>query len=257
MSCKRTALICAVLLCVFAVTPSVLFPQTSTSGVVTGTITDPSGASVPSATVTLEQRATGAKLTATVSNTGYYVFTSVAPGDYTLSIEAKGFRKSVFNNLTVEVAKSRTVDVKLELGTAAQIVEVIAGAGVELQTLDASVGNVMNQDALDKLPSLSRDATAFCCCSRCPPRGLIPQRATAPAARWPALVRTRTRSFWTAAMPLATRKAVAVMPTRRARVFRPKRVLQFLRRWRAYRSSASPRTTRTSSRVRRGVRWRW
>ena len=116
MSCKRTALICAVLLCVFAVTPSVLFPQTSTSGVVTGTITDPSGASVPSATVTLEQRATGAKLTATVSNTGYYVFTSVAPGDYTLSIEAKGFRKSVFNNLTVEVAKSRTVDVKLELG---------------------------------------------------------------------------------------------------------------------------------------------
>jgi hypothetical protein len=61
----------------------------------------------------------------------------------------------------VQVGKSSTVDARLELGTIAETIEVVAGTQVELQTMDASVGTVMDRKVLDNIPSLARDATAL------------------------------------------------------------------------------------------------
>src|SRR5260370_357678 len=95
MLSKRVVVVVVAVCCLFALTPSALLSQSSTSGLVTGTVTDPTGASVPGATVTLEQAGTGAKLTTTTSNTGHYVVPPVPSPAYTLLIQAKGFRTAV------------------------------------------------------------------------------------------------------------------------------------------------------------------
>src|SRR6266852_6210218 len=105
--------------------------------------------------------ATNESRTQTTNDTGYYTFVSVPPGDYKVTIKKDGFRTTAIGPLGVQVGKVATVDAQLEIGTIAQMVEVQAGAAVELQTSDSSVGNVIERKMLDNLPSLARDATAL------------------------------------------------------------------------------------------------
>jgi hypothetical protein len=126
---------------------------------VAGDVTDPSGAVVTGADVTITDLARNASQTTKTNSAGHYVFPSVAPGTYKLTITKPGFRRFVVSTLTVSVAKNLTQDAKLDVGTTSEVVEV-QSTGVELQTLDASVGNVLNHRALENLPSLSRDVTA-------------------------------------------------------------------------------------------------
>lgn len=154
---KARVLIC--MLAILGLIPGLAHGQGSST--VTGTVTDQKDAAVPGASVELVDTATNASRTQTTNDTGYYTFVSVPPGDYKILIKKSGFRTASLGPLHASVGKSLTADAKLEIGTVTETVEVIAGAGVELQTLDASVGNVIGQDALDKLPSLSRDATAI------------------------------------------------------------------------------------------------
>ena len=158
MSSKRVALLLAVLFCVFAVTPSALYSQTATSGAVSGVVSDPTGAVVPAATVTLTNHGTNISQTATTDSGGRYEFPSVDPGLYTVRVTAKGFRTSVVTGLQVVVAKSSSVDVKLELGQVAQTVEVTVSGMNELQTTDATVGEVLSGTELNRLPVNGRSA---------------------------------------------------------------------------------------------------
>jgi Carboxypeptidase regulatory-like domain len=141
-------------------TPSAMHAQGSSTSTVTGTVADQNGAAVPAATVELINVATNESRLQTTSDTGYYTFVSVAPGSYKVIIKKSAFRTTSVA-IDVMVGKVATVDVKLELGTVAETVEVVAGAAVELQTQDASVGNVMERKTLDNIPSLARDATAL------------------------------------------------------------------------------------------------
>src|SRR3989454_1589608 len=154
---KARVLIC--MLAILGLIPGLAHGQGTST--VTGTVTDQKDAVVPGATVELVDTATNTTRTQTTNDAGYYTFVSVPPGDYKIVIKKGGFRTASIGPLHAQIGKSLTADAKLEIGTLAETVEVVAGAGVELQTLDASVGNVINQDALDKLPSLSRDATAI------------------------------------------------------------------------------------------------
>src|SRR5436853_7511098 len=72
--------------------PNALFAQSLTSGDVTGTVLDPSGAAVPNATVSLKNNDTGATQTATTTSTGAYRFHLLNPGSYTVSSAATGFQ---------------------------------------------------------------------------------------------------------------------------------------------------------------------
>lgn len=141
--------------------PSSLYAQGASTTTVTGTVTDQKGASVPGAVVELRNAATNDARTQSTGDTGLYTFASVPPGDYKITIKKDGFRTTVVGPLNAQVGRPSTVDVTLEIGTVAQTVEVQAGAAVELQTLDAAVGNVLDQKSLQNIPSLARDATAL------------------------------------------------------------------------------------------------
>jgi hypothetical protein len=135
--------------------------QGSSTATVTGTITDQRGAAVPGAAIELLNTATNESRTQTTNDAGYYTFVSVPPGTYKVVFKKDGFRTTTMGPLDAQVGKSLTANVQLEIGTVAQTVEVIAGAGVELQTMDSSVGNVLDRKVLDSMPTLARDATAI------------------------------------------------------------------------------------------------
>ena len=151
----------AALLCLFALSPASLHAQSATTGLVTGVVTDPSHATVPGAIVTLERKATNTVQTTVTDSAGSYIFPAVEPGEYTVKITAKGFRASVVNQVKVEVLKSSSVNITLEVGSTSETVEVVSAPGAELQTTDASIGTVIEGDMLLRLPSQQRSITAF------------------------------------------------------------------------------------------------
>ncbi len=153
----RTAL-AIVVLCGLTALPMLTFSQTSTTGAVAGTVKDSSGAVVKGASVTLTDNGTNTAQTGTTDSSGRYVFAAVNPGMFTLRVEAKGFRTSLTNKLVVDVNKSSNVDVILEIGTSAEVVEVTASGMTELQTQDASVGEVLSGTELNRLPVQGRQA---------------------------------------------------------------------------------------------------
>jgi hypothetical protein len=93
------------------------FAQTGGTGIVVGTVTDPTGAAVPGAAVTLTDAATNSERTTTTNEAGRYDFPNVPPGKYNLTISKTGFRAGKFVNQPVAVGESRTLDAKLEMGT--------------------------------------------------------------------------------------------------------------------------------------------
>jgi hypothetical protein len=157
MSGKRVlfGLVAVVALGIFSTS---VFAQTATQGAVIGIVTDPSNAVVRGATVILTDVGTNTAQSAATDNGGRYAFPGVNPGDYTLKVEAKGFRTSLTTKLSVEVNKSDTVNITLEVGASSEVVEVTASTMTELQTQDASVGEVLSGTELNRLPVQGRSA---------------------------------------------------------------------------------------------------
>lgn len=139
--------------------PEALGQMGGTGGIV-GTVTDPSGAAIVGATVTLTDTTTGSARTSTTNEAGRYVFSNVPPGTYNVTISKEGFRQTKFSNLVVNVGASVTLDAKVEMGAISQTVEVTA-TNTDLQTMNATVGNTITGVALEALPSLGRDVSTF------------------------------------------------------------------------------------------------
>jgi len=135
--------------------------QDATTGRVIGTVTDPTGAVVPGASVILNNTGTGVQVAQQTNTVGQYTFVSVMPGDYQITVKKSGFLTSDVASIRVDVAKSYNVDVKLQLGATSQTVTVEAGARVELQTTDSQVGTAVGGEILGRLPTLQRDASEF------------------------------------------------------------------------------------------------
>jgi Carboxypeptidase regulatory-like domain len=131
--------------------------QTATTGVVLGKVTDPSGALVVGAEVTLTDTATNLARTQRTNDAGQFTFAGVMPGVYTLKVTAQGFRAAELKTVTVEVNRSLTADIALQVGDIESMVEVTASAGAELQTTDAQLGNVLDQKMIRTLPTASRN----------------------------------------------------------------------------------------------------
>ncbi|HKW62959.1 MAG TPA: carboxypeptidase-like regulatory domain-containing protein [Candidatus Acidoferrum sp.] len=133
--------------------------QTANTGLVFGTVTDPAGAVVPDAKVQLNNTDTNETKEAMTNAAGQYTFPGVTPGKYKVTITKAGFATFVVANLVVDVNKSYPVDVKMEIRSSSEVVEVSAGAEAELQKVDAVVGGVVGGEMLTRLPTLNRDAT--------------------------------------------------------------------------------------------------
>jgi hypothetical protein len=132
--------------------------QTSTSATVLGTVRDASNAVVAGAEVTLRNVATNTASVQTTNSEGYYTFTRVEPGNYTITAKLAGFQTATITNLTFDVDKSYTVGVQLKVGSSVSSVTVTAEAAVELQTTSATIGDVLGGQEMVNLPTLSRSA---------------------------------------------------------------------------------------------------
>jgi len=130
--------------------------QSATTGAVVGAVSDPQQAAIAGAKVVLQNVNVNQTYEETSSPSGQYSFPAVTPGIYKLTATIKGFRTVTIPNVAVEVAKSYTVDIKMEIGEVSEVVEVAAGAGVELQTTDATVGNVLPASEIERFPALTR-----------------------------------------------------------------------------------------------------
>ncbi len=115
------------------------FAQTQTARLI-GTVHDATGAVVPSAHVTAVNSATRVKTETTTNASGDYVLPALQPGNYTLSVEANGFRKAAIEGIELDAAANVSQAVTLEVGQLTEVVEVTANT-VNVQTADAQVAN--------------------------------------------------------------------------------------------------------------------
>ena len=120
------------LLAILFVMPMMLFGQ-GYFGTLSGNITDPSGALVPGASVTLVDQQKGYHFATKSDNGGRYVFTTIPPGLYTVSAELKGFEKAVRSDVRLNVSENVTANVSLNVAASKQSVDVEA-QGQNLQT---------------------------------------------------------------------------------------------------------------------------
>lgn len=125
--------------------------QTAT-GIITGTVTDATGAAVVNGKVTATNTGTGAQTTATTNEAGLYRFNDLPPGNYTLTVEANGFRKTTLSEQRLVVATTLRLDVSLQVGEVTTAITV-ESAPPQVQTEDAQLGKTMTQ--IDDLPLLS------------------------------------------------------------------------------------------------------
>src|SRR5277367_6842406 len=151
------SVITALLLCCAAL-PA--WSQTTSMGTMTGVVTDQSSAVLPGAAVTITDKTTGSTQTTTTNNAGRYVFVNLRSGTYEITVTKTGFSKVTIPGDVIEIGMVSTNNVTLKVGSESQTVEVEA-SGVELQTLNATVGNTVNGLALESLPTLARDTSTF------------------------------------------------------------------------------------------------
>ncbi len=123
---------------------------------VQGTVTDANGAVVSNAKVTLTAKETGQIKETTASDEGFYRFSSLAPGEYTITVENQAFKKAVIENVKVDAETLEGVNVTLEPGGISETVTVVADT-VALETEDANVRKVISTDEVLELPQVGRD----------------------------------------------------------------------------------------------------
>jgi Carboxypeptidase regulatory-like domain/TonB-dependent Receptor Plug Domain len=135
-----------------------LMAQTASTGALTGTITDPTGAVVTGATVTLTSVDTGQARTTMTMTDGTYQFTLLAPGNYRVRIEAPGFKPVEIPSATVSVTETAVLNRALEVGTQTQSVTV-EGEVEAIQTTSSALGTVMNSATTTEIPLNTRNYT--------------------------------------------------------------------------------------------------
>ncbi|MDX2268592.1 MAG: carboxypeptidase regulatory-like domain-containing protein [Bryobacter sp.] len=122
-----------------------------------GRVTDPSGAAVPNAIVSVVESNTGSRSEVRSSAEGEYTLPFLAPGTYSLSVEAQGFKKYTQSGLTIGTNQRLAQDVALQVGSQTDTVTVEADVPL-LSTATASVGQVINSQQIQNMPMNGRTA---------------------------------------------------------------------------------------------------
>jgi len=130
--------------------------QAQTKGTLTVTVTDPNGAIVPGANVTITNNATGASRRGTTGDNGVATLAEVEPGTYTVTIENAGFKKSVAPHVVVDVATPASLPITLEAGQVSESVTV-TGAQDVINTSSPSITNVISTRQIVDLPLPDRN----------------------------------------------------------------------------------------------------
>jgi len=152
---------CALLACVvgLCICVSPALGQSASTGALTGTITDPSGAVISGASVTATNLATGQLRDTTSDANGSYKFSLLPPGNYSVKLSASGFKTAEVPSVTVNVTETAVVNRSLEIGSQAQQVTVEATAPETIQTQNATVGGLVAGKTVTDLPLSTRNYT--------------------------------------------------------------------------------------------------
>lgn len=133
----------------------------SITGALSGTVTDPSGAAIPKASVLLRHAATGAERSSESNEAGRFFFGSLQPGAYTLAIEAPGFRRLERTNVNVPAAETVSLnDLTLSVGQVTDSVQVEAQAAV-VQSQTAERAGVLTGSQVENLAIRGRNVTSL------------------------------------------------------------------------------------------------
>ncbi|MGH9942706.1 MAG: carboxypeptidase-like regulatory domain-containing protein [Pyrinomonadaceae bacterium] len=141
--------------------PASVLGQTAATARISGLVTDTNGAAVAGASVNLADKTTKAERIVTTNEEGRYAFANIDPATYDITITVQGFRTAVFSDVKADIAVATIRDATLEAGNVSETVTVSGGREALLQTDDATVGNTIEQDRLERLPNTLRRATSL------------------------------------------------------------------------------------------------
>ena len=122
-----------------------------------GSVTDPSGAVIPGANVTVTNADTGVKWETTTTAEGYYAVPALPPGAYSVTVRQDGFRTVTRSGLVLETGFKRTVDIQLAVGSVTEKVDVTAQTPL-IETEDSSVGQFIERTTVLNMPLADRRA---------------------------------------------------------------------------------------------------
>lgn len=142
-------------LCILLLLLAPVYAQKIT-GTISGVVTDPSGAVVPNATVTITNSETGLSRTATTNSSGEYTAPDLPPGVYRVAIKQANFKEYITDKVELHVSSTAIVNAQLEVGKANEQVTVEANA-IQVQTDNASLGEVVDGQQVRNLPLNSRN----------------------------------------------------------------------------------------------------
>jgi len=151
---------CALLLSVLGLLTTFGFTQGGT-GELTGLVSDPSGAVVANATVTLINPSTGDKRTTVTNQAGIYHFSALTPGGYSLESSPKGFKSLKVANVVVTVGATATQDLRLEIGQSSEQITVEGGGQQLVQTEDSSLSQLIDRRVWESMPLEARNPNDF------------------------------------------------------------------------------------------------
>jgi hypothetical protein len=149
----------AAIVCILALAGVCAYGQNTNAGEIRGTVTDPSGAVVPSAKVTIANIQTGITTALLTNSSGIYDALSLLPGDYTITVAAQGFSTMVRRGINLE-AQVITVDARLAVGSTSSEVLVSAESPM-LQTEGAQTGNTLPSETMRELPHVGQSWLNF------------------------------------------------------------------------------------------------
>ena len=178
MQKPRLSVVPVIVLGLLAVMFSPLFAHGQTFfGSIVGTVTDPSGAVVPGASIALANPATGDKRTATADASGNYRFLNLVPGRYSEEVDMQGFKHLIRQPIVVEVDSTVRIDLVMAIGAANEQVIVSAETPL-LQANSSSLGQVIAPATVQEMPLNGRNVIGLI--SLVP--GVVPQGGTSGAA---------------------------------------------------------------------------
>ena len=135
--------------------------QSTVDGAISGTVTDPNGAVVPNAAVSVKNEGTNKETATTTDSEGRFKVTQLQPGSYTVAITASGFGAFSQSNITVEVGRATSLDIPLSVGGAGTAqVDVTAEAPV-INTQQQDFSTNVNQTSINELPINGRRWSNF------------------------------------------------------------------------------------------------
>ncbi len=153
---KQSSALKAIAMCILLLAGSGSISAQRTTGAILGIVSDPTGAYVAGATVSITNTETGAEQKTTVSQSGQYQFVGLPSGTYKLQAAAEGFKSEVRVGVDLTVGATATVNLSLQPGAVSETV-VVTGEAPQVDTTSPTVSGLVGEHAIRELPLNGRD----------------------------------------------------------------------------------------------------